>query len=72
MQLLRVIHLSTFIWGIHFSLVLSSGRENVVRALVKLGAKIETENPSKNTPLHDAASHGKLFSVLELKSFDPY
>lgn len=42
------------------------GNENVVRALVELGAKVDPEDESKRTPLHRAAYLGN--SLINLQS----
>lgn len=45
------------------------GYEDVVRALIELGAKVDAEDNKKKTPLHRAAHWGKHFLK---KFFDPF
>lgn len=44
-----------------------SGVENVVRALIELGAKVDAEDFNNRTPLHRAANEGKSLTHLYLR-----
>lgn len=56
-----------FVIGI--SLTLFSGHEDVVRSLIRLGAKVDAETSSKRSAIYSAVSAGKSFSYLHCNDF---